>query len=60
MTAERNSDETCIILLFLLLQSRDLVDWGDHNTLINQKSQLLNFFFTFHYSILGYIENEML
>ena len=41
MTAERNSDEICIIVLFLLLKSRDLVDGG--NTPIKQKSQLLIF-----------------
>ena len=28
MTADRNSDKTYIILLFLLLQSRDWVNWG--------------------------------
>ena len=29
MTADRNSDKTCIILLFLLLQSKDLGDVGN-------------------------------
>ena len=32
MTTDRNSDKTYIILLFLLLQSRDWVDWGKHHT----------------------------
>ena len=54
MTADRNSDKTCIYLLFLLLQSRNYVDEGGGGvkTPILQKSQLLKFYWL----SLGYIK----
>ena len=41
MTVDRNSDKTCINLLFVLLQSKDRVTWVTHPNL--EKSQPLKF-----------------